>query len=193
MGQFVPDGFGQAVIHLEFTAGPSNPCAIVIGYDYLGQSAAVACGLINARWATFISGGSNWTNNLLLTGVTVLQNPGGLTAATAQTANGADGNPANPPNVAVLIRKNTATGGRRGRGRMYMPGVAQVAQLEGGFLTTAFQAAAQAGANTLLSGMATDDTPMVVLHDTLAGGIPAGVTSLTVQTILATQRRRIRS
>jgi hypothetical protein len=95
-------------------------------------------------------------------------------------------------NVAVLIRKNTARGGRPGRGRMYLPPfiVDQVSVSSVGLLNTALLAGMQNLATSwLVTSLAT-----VVLHDSAAPGgtTPSPILSVTVQPRVATQRRRLR-
>jgi hypothetical protein len=117
-----------------------------------------------------------------------------LTGIDASTALGGAGGASVPANVAALIHKRTARGGRRGRGRMYLPWWIQESDVDErgaissttiGFMNTALA--------TWLADLAADGCPMVVLHD--PGRTPAGapdvVTSLTVDPIVGTQRRRL--
>jgi hypothetical protein len=98
-----------------------------------------------------------------------------------------------PPQTAMLIRKNTALGGRAGRGRMYQPGVPEAFVNGAGELTgttATIITALYADFLTILGG---SDIPMVLLH---AEGspitTPTTVTSLEVDARCATQRRRNR-
>lgn len=102
-----------------------------------------------------------------------------------------------PQNTCVLVQKRTALGGRRNRGRMYVPNLladADVSDL--GDLTGAWQAALQTSFDNLLTALDTGlggspiPTPMVILHGTV--GIPTPVTSLIVSGKAATQRQRMR-
>lgn len=188
----IPDGFGEATLNLDFVFGPSNPMAIVFGYDFLGSPGPSAhASSIRGFFETVMGNTIGLTNNLLLVSVTTLENPGGVSGVSSSGFVGNDTSAAMPPQVAVLIRKTSNTGGRRGRGRMYVPGLAQSASLEGGYLVAATQANWQQRFDTFLSSLAAADLPMVILHNDIAF-IPSGVTTLSVQNILATQRRRIR-
>lgn len=98
-----------------------------------------------------------------------------------------------PPQVSVLMRKHTSSGGRAGRGRSYWPG-AQMGGIDesgtiDGVVLTAWQTACVAFINQVASELAT----AVVLHG--AGSpltTPSPITSVTVDGTLATQRRRLR-
>lgn len=98
------------------------------------------------------------------------------------------------PNVAALIRKQTDRGGRRGRGRMYLPWFANETDLdEAGVIATT-------RANTLTSAFTawvaahlSNDVPLAVLHEPGISptGDPSMVLSMFCDRVVATQRRRL--
>ncbi len=97
-----------------------------------------------------------------------------------------------PPAVAFLIRKTTATGGKRGRGRFYLPWAIATANLdEGGNIAGASVTAMQSAVTSFLTTLATGGiaTPMVLLHQ-VGSSTPSLVTALTADPRAATQRRR---
>jgi hypothetical protein len=105
-----------------------------------------------------------------------------------------------PQNCAALIRKNSALGGRQHRGRMFLPNVLDEPEVsEVGVLSPAIITALSNAMNTwfatFTSGSVDDQYPMVILHNS-TGVIdtpdPTLVSSLGVDTILSTQRRRLR-
>lgn len=98
-----------------------------------------------------------------------------------------------PANVSVLVRKVTALGGRRNRGRMYLPTPSSTAVNESGQLVTATLAAYQTSINNWKAAVLaiTGVEAMVILHNA-PGFDPQDITSLTVQQLVATQRRRLR-
>lgn len=113
----------------------------------------------------------------------------GTSAATAGTHAGAP----LPNNCAILFRKVTAAGGRRHRGRMYIPGVAETSVGESGILAPALQTIANTAAlalRTNLVALATVDT-LQLFHQSDAF-VPTEITTLTAQNRIATQRRRMR-
>jgi hypothetical protein len=92
------------------------------------------------------------------------------------------------------VRKNTARGGRRGRGRIYLPWfIAEDGVDEVGLITPGTIGAIQAAMDVWRTKLVDFDLPMYVLHNSgiSATGTPDQVTSLRVQGMIATQRRRL--
>ncbi len=116
-------------------------------------------------------------------------------AGVATTA-GTSGGSALPNNCATLLKKSTALGGRRNRGRMYVP-----CPLEGdvdpaGIVAPSAITAWNTACAVLLPGGATHTAfgflgDPVVLHET-GSQTPAVVTDLSCMPKIATQRRRMR-
>jgi len=94
------------------------------------------------------------------------------------------------PQQSALVTKNTTHGGRKGRGRMYLPGIGIGETSTGGLLVSSFRTALQADLDIYIDDLAAADIPMVVLHADATS--PYLVDSLTVQSLTATQRRRLR-
>lgn len=99
-----------------------------------------------------------------------------------------------PPNVALLVHKRTARGGRRGRGRLFMPWFLNEAKVtSSGMVDPAEQVALQTPFNLWLADLASRGIPMVLLHQ--GGDTPPGppnlVTSLAIDPMISTQRRRL--
>lgn len=107
-----------------------------------------------------------------------------------ESDNGGQSGSAMPPNVAYLIKKGTASGGRRNRGRMYLPGVAEANVDDTGLLNSVFLAAAGADFASFIGFLTAELLPMVILHD--GPGAPTVVTSFQLDARAATQRRRLR-
>jgi lipoprotein-anchoring transpeptidase ErfK/SrfK len=108
------------------------------------------------------------------------------------------------PQVAVLVKKNTGLGGKQNRGRTYMPWWVSTAYIaENGNLDSTAVANLQTDADTFLTQLTTDTIPMCIAHRvfTISGGKPVLtayhtgplVTSFKVESVVATQRRRVRS
>lgn len=102
-----------------------------------------------------------------------------------------------PQNCAVLIRKRTDTAGRRGRGRMYVPGIQESNVGTTGVIVSGLRDLWQTAADDFLTGLQalTSVQDMVVLHNVEGIGTeppPSPVLSLTVDEKIATQRRRLR-
>lgn len=189
---FIPDGFGECTVSFEYISGPSNPMAVVFGYQHGGgvNPSGHAETLADA-WVASISTITLWTDNLLISSFDCVENPGGVSGGHVVSQLGTESAMGLPPQVAVLVRKVTDTGGRAGRGRMYLPGLTISHVLDGGFVHPTSRGLLQAEVSDFRSSIAASDLPMHVLH---AGASPApsSVVALEVQAILATQRRRIR-
>jgi hypothetical protein len=102
-----------------------------------------------------------------------------------------------PQNSAYLIRKNTALGGRRHRGRMYLPGVGEASVNDNGVLTQARTEEINPAVGNWLAALRASAAvvDMVLLHASSPLSptpAPTAVTSLAVQPQIATQRRRLR-
>lgn len=125
-----------------------------------------------------------------------------MTATGPQTGTGADFRLGTndlmdvlPNNCAVLAQKRTGRGGRKGRGRFFIP----PCTLEDGdvdatgTIDTVHLASLQTWATAFLLALDSATTPMVLLHSEEAGPIaPDVVTNLVVQSRIATQRTRLR-
>jgi hypothetical protein len=110
------------------------------------------------------------------------------------TAKGISGGGAPPPNVAVLIHKRTARGGRRGRGRLYMPWWCSDNDTnEDGTILPNIVTALQTAAEQFRTQLGAAGVPMVLLHSQglTTPGPPDPVTQLAVSNVVGTQRRRI--
>jgi len=104
------------------------------------------------------------------------------------------------PNCALLVKKQTATGGRRGRGRNYIPWVLLDAAVDDvGNVDSGSLAVRQSDAEDWLEDLELGTTgsyatPMVILHDSSGSGpepAPSVVTALQVDSRIANQRRRL--
>lgn len=146
----------------------------------------------------------NWADNVLplqvvgysLVGVDGVFGTGGGDLPLSSTQGPANaGNPATglTSNTAVLVQKLSAVGGRRNKGRMYVPGINPEAVDNAGFLTGVDLAAWNTAFNNLYLGVTSGtflDNP-VIFHS-VGDPTPTVVTDLDVDPRVATQRRRMR-
>jgi hypothetical protein len=95
-----------------------------------------------------------------------------------------------PPNVAYLVEKRTALGGRSGRGRMYLPGVNEGRVNDNGTIVSASRTAIQTAIDAWFTALDNGGVAMYILHN--ASSDATIVTSLDVDPVAATQRRRLR-
>lgn len=94
------------------------------------------------------------------------------------------------PNLAYLVQKRTNLGGRRGRGRMYLPGVSEGDVGSDGVIDSSALSALQADLDAFFTAMNAADLSPVLLHNDV--GSPTVIQSLNLATVAATQRRRMR-
>lgn len=124
---------------------------------------------------------------------------------TVGEAGGSSETTMNAPNVAVLVKEVTASRGRRGRGRMFLPGLAFDSQVtSSGLMASGYVDSLQAAIDSFrLSAQTPDGMEMVVLQRTTPTvnppenptpplSPPPEVTDLQVQSKVASQRRRLR-
>jgi hypothetical protein len=197
----IPSGFGH-VIHSLSLNGDPEPIATTYGIEFAGATPPTLAFLANylhdsfynAYAARFFTGYAlEQTTIRYATGETT--NPEGVEVHVERNVFTNTGDPL-PQNSAVLVRKRTGLAGRRRQGRMYLPpiynqSVSAVGRIDAGGLT-----ALQTSTDVFLSSL--NNSPnlqgMVILHSTgiSTAPVPTPVTTLTVQPIIATQRRRMR-
>ena len=122
---------------------------------------------------------------------------------------GTEPDPSSPPGTAALVIKNTAGGGRRGKGRMFVPGLADAVVEDGGLLQSAFQLNLLGGLEDWQTAMAASGIPLYLEHGPetvwrlvggqprripVAGAVPdpTAITTLSLTNQVGTQRRRNR-
>lgn len=91
------------------------------------------------------------------------------------------------PQASALIKLTTALRGRRFRGRVFLPWPAEVA-VTSGTLNSSNQSTMQSAWNTFRSAMAAAGKDLLVASYKEPAGV--NVTATTVESLLATQRRR---
>lgn len=96
-----------------------------------------------------------------------------------------------PPNVTLLVKKVTGMGGRKGRGRMYLPGVSEASTDVAGVLDETYRGQVETDLADFKTDLAIINAFPVLLH-TLEADSPNNITSFIVETSVATQRRRLR-
>lgn len=95
-----------------------------------------------------------------------------------------------PPQVAFLVRKQF--GGRSRGGRWFLPGVGETAAGNDGTLSASTIAAMNVELNSWLTGMVAADMVPLYVQSPAAGGGSWPYLSLSVDSKVSTQRRRLR-
>lgn len=205
-GQEIPPGFAAIAIELRHTLQARSA--------YLTWGCRIDGGIAvdTVPTATLVAVNQTGTGRFrdqLDTNVSILSctarigQDGGppLVFVSASSLAGLSSNNTSPPNVALLFRKRSNRGGRRGRGRLFIPWVSTSATVDeaGKLSTIGFNNYSTIGSN-LLTALAAANVPMVLLHtpshDLKSGtgsntGAPDLVTSITLDPLIATQRRRL--
>lgn len=220
----IPAGEGTAAVRMRYGADPEEMvCTFGIraGGSVLNTASAER---ILAAWIARIRPLQD--DSIGIVGVTIrVRDDGGgdfvYDAAPAAASVGGTVGAGLPSNCAILARKFTGRAGRRGRGRMFIPGINEGAIDEVGLLTpagiTAWDGAlanflADLGAAATAGPPATAPVIMTVQHNNTtsstrnsgggvttvtttqgaAGPLPDVVTQLRVDGRIGTQRRRLR-
>lgn len=159
-----------------------------------GQAQANQCA---ATWGQFIM--PLLANNTTYVGMTGRTGPDGNAVVFEAPANvvGSYAGSALPPNCSLLLRKRTAQGGRRNRGRMYIPGAPEGVVEPNGDLTAAYLASFQQQINAWRVALSDVNgiSELAIFHTTglgVAGLPPTMITSFIADKKIATQRRRLR-
>lgn len=203
MPLIIPVGFGQAVYELRLT-GDSEPMVVTMGHSLEnagGDFQECADDLHLIFGANVMPA---LTNDYTFTGVTLYVGQDGGPPLVVTSVNsdvpGAGSASGLPQNCAMLWRKRTDLAGRRGRGRIYLPGLEEGLVNEAGIIESVALAAFQAQADAWYAAL-NDDlistgpyTP-VVLHRSEGIGVeppPTVITLFEVDELIATQRGRLR-
>lgn len=195
MADIIPPGYAQVTVPLTH-ALVTRPAAVIFGVDAGGQpDADLLAVAVQSRFQTNISPQIDSQVVIGPVRVVVGQDGGEPTqGATDFTGNGGRSGDAMPPNVAALVRKRTARGGRRGSGRSYFPWMLSDTDVDdAGRILSARITTINGVLSAFLTGLTADGTDMVLLHSvgTTAPGNPNVVTSYTCDPLVATQRRRL--
>lgn len=187
----IPTGFAQCNLFFVGSSVPRN-AQIALGIDNNATLGAPAlAGVVGGAWVTHIM--PLLPEVLTLEGVKAKLGPN-ATGAESTISYGVPGGDDDaepmPPNVAILVSKNTATGGIKNKGKIFVPAFPESDSSGGGYLLVARQTAWQTAMDAFLGALDTADSPMVVLHNDATA--PTPVTDLLVQLRLATQKRRLR-
>ncbi len=200
MALVIPTGTAQ-VIHSLTLTGDAEPMAITYGVDLdpaaPGNAANLADGLHDAFVTSMI--------NILATGYQLVATelnyslegeafPRRVRHVEFDAGTGSSN--LIPQNTAYLIHKDTSFGGRRNKGRFYLPGVGEPEVGITGVLTTAEVTRIQNALNNWFVGInaVVGVADVLILHSDgiTATPAPTVVTGFRIDTRVATQRRRLR-
>lgn len=195
---FIPEGFGEIVVTYSQT-GTTRPAQWTIGVEPPpAQPPAEYLNDVITSWSAagrvLASNSFDARATAISARLTVQTSTGPVIYEQALGVTGTRTGEAQPPNVAVLIRRNTARGGRRGRGRLYLPSayLSEVDVQEGGVIASARRTELQTIATNIAVGAvgAGLGVPVLLHNDGVVP--PDEIESMVVQNLVATMRRRLR-
>lgn len=201
MSNTPPIGFGFFAATFNVSGGTHEA---VNTYGFKNAGGLSAAGALSNFSASMTGTGHLYAANLISSDWTLVQeyclvNNGGVlfsdTVATSVVGTGSWDSP--PPGSSAVCRKLTAQAGRQYRGRVGLPaGMLDEADLDVvGNMSTGFRNAIQAFATASLTATTTNNVPMYLLHGPNLAGVtpvPTQVTSLQIELLTGTQRRRLR-
>lgn len=131
-------------------------------------------------------------NDLTLSSVLVKFGPNadGPAVEVGSGQTGAAGGAGMTPQNALLVNKLTNFGGRKGRGRLFLPGITEGTADESGVIAGGTVAIYQAGFDGFLADMISGGVQPKLLHNDAT--TPYDITSFAVQSLMATIKARIR-
>lgn len=202
----IPVGFADIAVEL-MCAGDPDPWYVTFGVAHTVDEGDIeTIGLsVNTAWqSTFLPSQANTVTH---TGCKITMGTADEPLRVFKPSNVLDnqgGSADNrlPQNCALLVRKNTNKGGRRNKGRFFVPLIVGETTVNSvGMIETSEVIYFQGLANAFQASLAEDadpvipSTPMVVLHHSegvSTAPSPTPVSSLQVDGVIATQRRRMR-
>jgi hypothetical protein len=198
MGVIIPEGYGQLSMDL-YVSGDNEAMTSTIGWDNAPGGFSDPQEAADAFFAILTDTGAPFEPSNVADEVTV--GPFRATIGTASgpltgpgllTEVGTAGVNALPNNCTLLVRKVTATGGRKGRGRMYIypAGTDESVVDRVGVIGSLEVAAEQAKWDQVFAAVSLAELDFVLLHSDATA--PSPITSLVVDPRIATQRRRLR-
>lgn len=202
----IPEGYGQARISFSLSGDP-DPMGFGIGFKASvsatqAQGAAALAALEDDWSSTFISTAASFYQGWTYLGATATFNSsdGGVVHLEhPHVVAGTSIGETPPQNCTELVKKLTGSGGRKFRGRAYIPpfNLLENTVNKAGVLDAAVVANQQAGWDTFLAA-ANGDTAydVYLLHRSMPkDGIvppPTLITKFVMEQQIATQRRRLR-
>jgi len=182
----IPPGFGQCNVFYDLPGQSVDDAQVTFGIHPPAFTAALAEAIFQSYQNRF--------EEVLPTTYQILRvdivDSGDLHyVSTGAAQSGTRAGAATAPQVAYLMKKRTALGGRKHTGRMYLPGVTESEVDEAGLLTPGILNDLQVAGEGFLFDLGAMDTSMVILHTDATA--PTEVTALLPVNKVGTQRRRL--
>lgn len=197
MAIVIPPGFANVALHFVLTGDPED-MLITFGVDSSATPDPNALAFdISAAWASAWPASDMESNWSFLGATTAVGQDGGPPNTgedhTHDYGGAGTGTQTLPSNCAFLVKKVTSLGGRANQGRFYLPpAFGQEVDVDAlGIISPAAVASLQGNLSDFFANLS--PTPMVILHDASSPVMtPTAVANLQLQSLIATQRRRLR-
>lgn len=186
----IPDGYGQlSFVHQG--AGIEGEAVVTFGFrNDAGQSASLIADGAGTLWIPVVE--ATCVEQITFTETRCKLGPD-ATGAFAQSGfnnPGDQGLDPAAPQLAMLVAKLSALGGRRGRGRSYVPGPPDVLDHDTGLWDAGYVTQVQTAFEDFGAAMSLADWVPVILHE--GNTTPTPITAYAVRSRSGTQRRRNR-
>ena len=198
MGVIVPEGFSNVTL-LWLSNGAPRYKTISFGVTGPIADPDDAQTIADNMFGYFTAAGrpcvaANMVNTWSFEGVSVTQTVDGFPVLGQHFVHiqGTKTGPSDSSNTAMIVKKRTSAGGRRNRGRMFMPAAAldETVIDQNGFISAASVTLLQAMWDSVYGAIVGALYIPVLFHSD--GGVPTGVTQFSVESQVGTQRRRMR-
>ena len=191
----IPEGFAQANIKFAGVGLPTG-AEITLGLDirtYAGTPLQLATEVLTQFQLPAVR--LNVASEVTISSAMVKYGPA-ATGASAEYSNPLAGQgvaAAVSSNTAWLVKKVTAFGGRTGRGRFYFPGIPESVVTSAGVITAGNRTSMENAMEAMRANLTTFGASPVVLHGASSPvATPRLITAFSVDSKVATQRRRMR-
>lgn len=182
----IPPTYYEAAFTHSFS-GSLRSAVCTLGLHYGGASFTTDAPSVPAAWRTNII---PLMTTITFFSLCTLRDASGTVFTEPETLGGSHSTSPAPTNIAWLVRKDTGVGGRKNRGRFYLPGMGEVDVDGVGNISSASLTAVQAGLNGLVTDLFTAGFDPVILHNSVM--TPTPVINLIVEGLAGTQRQRMR-
>lgn len=189
---YIPPGFAEVTYKWQAVAGYRESMSSC-GFSIASWDEDVAA--LAALWDDFIPA-IGWPSTGFSTGVIVKVGTSDPSAPiTFEAGSPTPGSGSSTPSsnqVSMLATKRTLLGGRKGRGRMFLPAPLESQVNNTGELDSSYKGNVQDSLDDIINGTAGMLNGEPYLLHTASSPAPTLIQAVTVESIVATQRRRLK-
>lgn len=200
MSLVIPPGFASAAFVLTGAVG-TQPYVTTLGLD-ISDAGGDFVGVANLAFTAYATNILPITSNLLTLDRVTLSvgqdGPGGSVDSDVAPSPGINTSGTFPPTaLSTIARKTTNELGRRGRGRMFLPGITNEANIDqDGTILAPWRATVNTRLSAFVTFLNSGDPgpaiPPVLLHSPPGSSVPTPITALTCSDLVGWIRGRIR-